>query len=185
MQLTDNTETEVVSDEAPVKEQAPGENAVEVEPVAPDYAGDILDELGGGDAQGDIVEPIETEITSEEAQAAAMMTAAVATGGIATGIEFFLNPAKVSDQQRSEFAEVLAPVLAESNGEMTDWLVRLLADWKEELLLARKTVSNRCAIRDQYKTEKAKQITLPDDVPGPGEKPRVRVPAEETAQAAA
>ncbi len=182
MQLIDNTETEVVSDEALVNEPL-----AEVEPVAPDYAGDILSELGsnGDDALGGGEVTPETEVTSEEAQAAAMMTAAVATGGIATGIEFFLKPAQVSDQQRSEFAAALAPVLAKSNGQLPAWLVRLLADWQEELLLARKTVAIGWAIRDQYKTEKAKQITLPDDVPGPGEKPRVRVPAEETTQAAA
>ena len=164
------------------------------EEQAPDFAGDVLASLEGVEVEGGKPvsqpaandQPAESEEMTPEARLmAAQMTAAVATGGLATGIEFFLKGAKVSDGQRLEFAEALAPVLAKSNGTLPPWLTKLLADWDEELKLARKTVAIGWAIREQLKAERAKEITLPEIVPGPEPKQRVRVPKEETSQEAA
>lgn len=120
------------------------------------------------------------ELTPEQASIAAQMTAAMVTGTVATGIEFFVKPAKVSDDQRNEFKDALAAVLAKSGGVMPEWLARLLDEWKEELVLARKTVAIGWAIKDQVKEERAKQIDMPVNVPGRGDKPRYRVPREES-----
>lgn len=125
------------------------------------------------------------ELTPEQAKVAAQMTAAVATGTIATGVEFFLKPAKVSDEQRNEFKDALAAVLAKSGGVMPEWMARFLDEWQEELHLARKTVAIGWAIKEQVKAEKAKQIDMPAQVPGRGDKPRHRVPKEDTARSAA
>lgn len=150
---------------------------------------DILDDLagvevdGGKNPTGGTQPEAPAAVSDEERHLAAQMTAAVATGAIATGLELFVKPAKVTDQQRAEFAAALAPVLAKSDGTLPPWLARLLADWQEELALARKTVAIGWAIREQVKAERAKEILLPETVPGP--KPRVRVPAEETSQEAA
>jgi len=187
MQLTDNQEgaaVEVVEETNPVET---------VQEAAPDFAGDALAALEGDSEEsaqeagtGAVVGPgvDSEEADEEERQLSAQMMAAGATGGIATGVEFFIKGANVTEQQRLEFYEALYPVLAKNDGAMPPWLAKILADWMDELKLARKVVAIGWAIKDQVKEDRAKEIVLPAEMPGP-EKQRVRVPKEETSKEAA
>lgn len=97
----------------------------------------------------------------------ARVTAAMATGSMAEGVEFFLKPVKISETQREEFMQALTPVLLKNNGTMPQWLADIIDGWKDELVLARKTIAIGYAIYEQRRDYQAAQQ----------EKPRVRVSA--------
>ncbi|WP_261840888.1 hypothetical protein [Aliamphritea ceti] len=167
MQQDDNTEINVV--------EAVDGVAVEPQTITVDVTesdsndADVLNSLDAVEVEADSVSVTMTaegtaaapaELTDVEKQIAAQLTAAAATGGISTVIEKVFKPAEISDEQRKEFMEALTPVLMKSGGVMPPWLAKILADWKEELELAKKTVCIGWAVYDQVQEDRKSRIQV-------------------------
>jgi hypothetical protein len=131
----------------------------------------------------------EEELDPEQVLRASNMTAAIATGAIAEGAEFFIKGVKYDDEQRADFQAHLAAVLAKNGGAMPPWLAEFLADWEEELKLARKFVVLGWAGLQQhreFKEQEAKRVIhMPENVPQKPAKERQRVPKEMTTRGGA
>lgn len=167
MQQDDNIEIEVI-------EAADGVT-VEPETITVDVTeanasdAEVLSSLDAVEVEPDSVsvtmtsegaESAPAELTDIEKQMAAQITAAAATGGISTVVEKVFKPAKISDKQRQEFMEALTPVLLKSNGVLPPWLAKILADWKEELELAKKTVALGWVVYEQVQEDRKNRIQV-------------------------
>ncbi len=118
---------------------------------------------------------VEEKLSDEARQFKAKVEAAVATGGIATGLEKLLNPVVITDEMREDFHEALIPVLLNYGGGVTpDWLADIVEKWEAEINLARKTVCIGWAVWEQHQDIKSGLI-VPEK-----RKKRYRLPASKT-----
>lgn len=130
--------------------------------------------------QGETEQP--QELDDEARKLQAEVSAAAVAAVLAEAIQFTLKPVKIEGNTREEFAGKLAPVLEKHDGQLPPWLASLIANWREEIGLARFMVAAGWEIRSKYKEEKRKEIEQQQreqltvsPAPQPGEKPRVRV----------
>lgn len=167
MQQDDNTEISVVESVDGVEVVS---ETITVDVTEPDTSdADVLSSLDAVEVEADSTsvtmtseggEAAPPELTDIEKQIAAQLTAAATTGGISTVVERVFKPATISDDQRREFMEALTPVLLKGDGVLPPWLAKILADWKEEIALARKTVAIGWAVYEQVQDDRANRIQV-------------------------
>jgi hypothetical protein len=193
--MADDTAKQLTEPERETGEVTPvetplSENTEQLESIENTGTEDVLAALGAVDVgdEPDIETPdtkavtgkqVDEKISDEARQFKAKVEAAVATGGIATGLEKLLSPVVITDEMREDFHEALIPVLLNYGGGVTpDWIAKILEDWKAEINLARKTVCIGWAIWEQHQDIKSGLI-VPEK-----RKKRYRLPASETTKKA-
>ena len=166
----------------------PVEDNEEIAPETPEDEGldDVLASLDSVDlgeeeqpktANGEAssVKEAEEQIDEATRKLQAQMTAAVATGGVATVLERVLSPVVVTDDMRKDFSGALAQVLEKQGAGMPPWFAKLLDEWKAEMMLARKTVAIGYAIYEHHRDIKAGDLK-----PSTEKKRRYRLPSSMT-----